>query len=133
MSQANVEIARSTYEALGRGDFEAAARGFHTDATWHNTRDFPGESVCVGVQAIMDFWRTLLSSFGEDGTTHVEHVAEGDGTVVLGIHSIGRGKASAVPIDGRYAVVFRMHDGKVSRADVYGTWEKALDAVGLTG
>jgi ketosteroid isomerase-like protein len=133
MSEANVEIARRTQEALGLEDFRAAARGFHIDATWHNTREFPGEPVCVGVQAIMEFWRALLSSFDEDGTMQVERVAEGDDTVVLGIRSTARGKASGVPLDTRYAVAYRMHDGKVSRADVYGTWKKALEAVGLEG
>jgi len=131
MSAENVETVLRTHEALGKGDFEAAARGFHPDATWHNTSDFPGEAVCVGVQAIMDFWRGLLSAF--EWTGYVEQVLDGEDTVVLGIHSTAQGRASGVPVDAGYAVAHRMRDGKIGRADVYGSWDKAVKAVGLDG
>jgi len=132
MSQDHVEIVRSTFDAMLRGDDEDATRGFHDDAVWQNTSVFPDPSICVGPQAILNFWATLTETF-QDSQTDVEQVAEGGDAVVLSLHSVGRGNASGVPVDVRWAAAFRVIDGKISRVDVHGDWAKALEAVGLEG
>ena len=132
MSQENAEIVRSTFDAMLRGDDEDATRGFHDDAVWQNTSVFPDPSICVGPQAILNFWATLTETF-QDSQTDVEQVVEGGDAVVLSLHSVGRGNASRVPVDLRWAPAFRVNDGKISRVDVHGDWAKALEAVGLEG
>jgi len=129
MSQENVEIVRRAFDAVRHGDHLGATRGFHADAVWHNTADFPGESTCVGPQAIIDFCRSMEEPF--EGAIDIERIIEGDDSVVLGFHSTGRGKASGVPLDFYWAAAFRVHNGKISRVDVHGDWLKALNAVGL--
>jgi ketosteroid isomerase-like protein len=133
LSQENVELVRRVFDAFGRGDFQEAARDFRSDATWHNTREFPGPPVCVGTPAIMNFWRELRSSFEDGGTTDLEQVVEGEDIVVLGIHSTFLGKTSGVSVDTRWAVACRVRGGTISRVDVYGDWSNALKAVGLEG
>jgi ketosteroid isomerase-like protein len=96
MSQENVEIVRSTFDAMLRGDDEDATRGFQEDAVWHNTSVFPDPSICVGPQAILNFWATLMETF-QESQTDVEQVVEGGDAVVLSLHSVGRGNASGVP------------------------------------
>jgi ketosteroid isomerase-like protein len=130
MSQENVEIVRSTFDAMLRGDVKDATRGFQDDAVWHNTSVFPDPSICVGPQAILTFWATLVESF-QQSRTEVEQVIAGGDAVVLSLHSVGRGNASGVPVDVRWAAAFRVIDGKISRVDVHGDWAKALEAVGL--
>ncbi|MDQ6811206.1 MAG: nuclear transport factor 2 family protein [Actinomycetota bacterium] len=132
MSQENAEIVRRTFDAMLRGDDEDAGRGFQEDAVWHNTSVFPDPSICVGPQAILNFWATLVETFRES-QTDVEQVVEGGDAVVLSLHSVGRGNASGVPVDLRWAAAFRVNDGKISRVDVHGDWAKALEAVGLEG
>ena len=132
MSQENAEIVRSTFDAMLRGDDEDATRGFQEDAVWHNTSVFPGPSICVGPQAILNFWATLVETFRES-QPDVEQVVEGGDAVVLSLHSVGRGNASGVPVDLRWAAAFRVIDGEISRVDVHGEWAKALEAVGLEG
>jgi ketosteroid isomerase-like protein len=132
MSQDNVEIVRSTFDAMLRGDDEDATRGFQVDAVWHNTSVFPGPSICVGPQAILNFWATLTEAFQESQTDVEQVVASGD-TVVLSLHSVGRGNASGVPVDVRWGAAFRVINGQISRVDVHGDWAKALEAVGLGG
>jgi ketosteroid isomerase-like protein len=131
MSQENVEMVRRGFDAVRRGDREGVERVFDADAVWHNTREFPGPATCVGPQAIVDFWATLLDSFEEDGRLDIERVVDGGETVVMSMHSVVRGKASGAPLDLRWAVAFTVRGGRVSRADVYGSWEKALQAVRL--
>jgi ketosteroid isomerase-like protein len=128
-----VEIAQRVIDAFNRRDYEKARHGFHADAVWHNTAAFPGQRICVGLEAIIDFWETLTESFEESGSRmDVERAVEGEDTVVLGIHSVGEGKASGVPLDFHWGAAFRMRDGKISRVDVHGDWAKALKASGLT-
>jgi ketosteroid isomerase-like protein len=54
MSQENVEIVRTTFDAICRRDYQRAKDGLHDDAAWHNTAEFPGPTVCVGPQAIAE-------------------------------------------------------------------------------
>jgi ketosteroid isomerase-like protein len=132
MSQENVEVVRHTFDAARRGDYQVAARGFPADAVWHNTAEFPGQRTCVGPQAIINFWETLFESFEESGgRMDIERVVKGKDSVVLGVHSSGRGRASGVPIDMHWGIAFRVRSGKISRVDVHGDLAKALEAVGL--
>jgi ketosteroid isomerase-like protein len=130
MSQENVEIVRRAFDAVRSGDLQGATRGFHADAAWHNTAEFPGQSTCVGPQAIVDFWETLVESF-EEGMMDIERVVSGQDSVVLGVHSTSRGTASGVPVDLRWAMAFQVRGSKISRVDVHGDWTKALAAVAL--
>jgi ketosteroid isomerase-like protein len=129
MSRENLEIVRRTFEAIFSRDLHRAATEFDRDAVWHNTREFPGPSICVGPQAIAEFWETLLESF--DGETSVEQVFDGEEGVAIGAHTVGRGTTSGVPLDVRWAIAARVASGKVSRVDVYGEWATALKAVEL--
>ena len=129
MSQENVEVVRRTFDAIFSHDFRRAATGFHHDAAWHNTREFPGPSICVGPQAIAKFWETLMESF--DGETSVEQITDGEDGVALGAHTVGRGTTSGVPLDLRWGIAARVASAKIPRVDVYGEWAKALKAVGL--
>jgi ketosteroid isomerase-like protein len=132
MSSQSVDLVRGAFDAVRQGDYHGAARSFHADAVWQNTAEFPGASTCVGIEAIMDSWATLLEAFDEsEGATEVERVVEGKDSVVLGVHSVGRGKASGVPLDFHWGAAFHLREGKISRVDVHGDWAKALTAAGL--
>ena len=128
MSQENVEVVRRTFDAICSRDFQDAATGFHDDAVWHNTREFPGPSICVGPQAIVDFWETLWESF--DGETSVEQIIDGEHGVAVGAHTVGRGTMSGIPLDVRWGIAARVASGKISSVDIYGDWAKALKDVG---
>jgi ketosteroid isomerase-like protein len=132
VSQENADLVRRMFDAVFRlRDYQAAARALHPDAVWHNTAEFPGQRACVGAPAIVEFWQTLLDSFEASGTIDIERVVVGEDSVVLGLHSVGRGKASGLPLDLRWGASCWVRDGKVSRVDVHGDWAKALEAVGL--
>src|SRR5213596_2047862 len=116
MSQENVEFVRCTFDAIFSRDLPRASTGFHHDATWHNTREFPGPSICVGPQAIAEFWGTLMESF--DGETSVTQIIDGEQGVALDAHTSGRGTTSGVPLDFRWAIAARVTCGRISRVDV---------------
>jgi ketosteroid isomerase-like protein len=132
VSQENVDLARDALDAVVQGDHDAASRWFHPDALWHNTREFPGPSRCVGPAEIINFWTALLEPFDAQAPRWtIERTAERDGSVALEVHSVAEGNASGIRLDVHWAAVFFMRQGKVGRVDVYGDWARACAAVGL--
>ena len=61
----------------------------------------------------------------------IERVADRGDWVVIGVHSLGRGKASGAPIDVRWNAAILLRDGTISRVDVHGDRAKALATAGL--
>jgi ketosteroid isomerase-like protein len=116
---------------MDRGDYDAAVREFDAEAIWHNTGAFPGPTICSGPAEIAAFWKALFETF-EDAKMDIEETAEIDDTVVVGLHSQGRGKTSGAPVDVRWGMSFRLERGRIIRADVYGEYGRALEAAGLT-
>ena len=130
MSQENVEVVRRFLVMMDRGNYDAAVREFDPDAKWHNTGAFPGPTICSGPAEIAAFWKALLEGF-EDAELDIEESAEIGDTVVVGLHSQARGRASGAPVDVRWGISFRFERGSIIRADVYGAYGRALEAAGL--
>ena len=131
MSQENVEVVRRFLVTMGSGDYDTAVRVFHADAKWHNTGAFPGPTICSGPAEIKAFWKALFEDF-ENAQLEIEETAETGDTVVVGLHSQAWGKASGAPVDVRWGMSFRFEGGNIIRADVYGKYGRALQAVGLS-
>ena len=116
--------------AIDRRDYADAAACLTADAEWHNTRGFPGPTVCRGADQITSFWEQLFEAYG-GSTTEIERIEQGDGVVAVLLHAQGSGRGSGVPIDIRWAHSFRLHGGLIDRVETYGDYERALKAVGL--
>jgi|SRR5215203_362851 len=130
MSQENVAVVHRALNALADLDHGQATAHFAPDAEWHNTSAFPGPRVCVGTDAILDFWKALNEGFSERGE-EIEQVWETGDFVVIGVHQWGSGRASGVPFDVRFAAIFEVVDQRIVRVDIYGAYAKALEAAGL--
>ena len=127
MSHENVEIVSAALRALGRLDRGQAAILFAPEAEWHNTSEFPGPSVCVGPDEIVDFWAGLVEGFGGGGN-EIEQITEIDRQVVVGMRSWGSGRQSGAPVDVRYAAIFELVDQRITCVRVHGDYHEALDA-----
>ena len=114
-------------QAIHDRDLEAVHRLFAPTATWHNTSVFPDERVIEGPDRILDFFDAIMEGLDETAYA-VERVAEAAGGVVVGFHTQGTGRASGVPLDVHWAVVVHVRDERISRIDVYGSFERALEA-----
>ena len=116
-------------DAVGRTDLEAMERLLDPAVTWHNTRVFPGPGVLHGPREIFDFYSGLLEEF-ETGEFSLERVVETGSGVVIELHSRSHGRSSRVPIDVRWAMLVRVRGERVVRIDVFGSFERALEAAG---
>jgi ketosteroid isomerase-like protein len=129
VSEENMGLVRRTFDAISRQDYREAVRGFHADAVWNNTAEFPGPQRCVGVDAIIDFWTTLVEPFEQGARSQrIVRAIEDGNTVVIEVRSVGRGAGSGAPVDVRWGAVFWLRDGLIGRVDVHGNWEKARAA-----
>jgi ketosteroid isomerase-like protein len=130
MSKENSRSCVQRLPAIRERDRGAAAAFFTADAEWHNTSAFPGPRVCVGPDAIIDFWMTFVEDF-EFGGDEIEQVLDIGCRVVVGFHQWGSGRRSGVPFDLRYAAIFELGEERIVRVNIYGEYVKALSAVGL--
>lgn len=132
MSQRNLEIVRRFIEALDGEAFDDAMSCLDDDAQWHNTTAFPETRTLVGPKAIIGFWQWLGEAFeSADTGIDAERLTAGHDCVVAGVRSRGRGARSDIPMDVRYALSFSLRANKIVRVDVYGDFDKALEATGL--
>ena len=68
-----------------------------------------------------------------DLTISVEDITDaGPGRVIAVSHIAGTARASGVPAELRFAVVWTIRDGKIVRGREYLTMDEALQAAGLT-
>jgi ketosteroid isomerase-like protein len=131
MAHDNVDVVRRSFEALSRGDFEAAFAEHAPDTEWRTASDEPDAQTYRG----MDGLRRLVATVAEPwddrfkGSVVLEDfIARGPWVVVpwrARLH--GRGSGLEIEVFETYAVLVRA--GKIVRVDEYRTTEEALEAV----
>jgi ketosteroid isomerase-like protein len=130
MSQENVEIVRSVYEAANRGDWEGVFRdldpGFElTTPAGLDAGVYRGRDECQG------FWEEMLTAFEGYSLQPEEFLETGDQVVVV-VKSRLRPKGSSGDIERRTASVWTLREGKAVSAGIFRNPKEALEAVGLS-
>ncbi len=106
MGREDVELLKSAYEALNRGDTEAALEALEPGAEWCEHSALPEAGTYHGRKAIERF----LESWHEF-RQEVERIVVGGDRVALLLHSFAVGKGSGVEVESRYA-----HSGRCATA-----------------
>jgi ketosteroid isomerase-like protein len=132
VSQRNVEIVRDSFEAFGRGDFNAAFAAYDPAAEWQTAEDEPDSRTYTGVDELRAFVAHLADPwtdrFGQ-AIRFEDFIDCGDWVVVPWSGRLhGHGSGIEIEVSETYAVLVR--DGKIARVDEYRTVEQALEAVG---
>ena len=128
----NVAIARSSYEAFGRGDLDGALAMMHDDIEWHQAQGLPHGGIYHGLAnvraAIFD---PLDEAWWEDfDATPTEFLVGGDHVVVLGRYT-GRGKQTGAPLDIPFAHVWHFSGGRAVRFHQFTDTRGWVAALGL--
>ena len=127
MSQENVEIVRSIYRAVERGDY-SSSEWADPDIEFVAPHE---ERPLRGVEAMQRSWRDFLTAW-KDFKAEPEEIIDA-GEQVLVVEKVGvRGRGSGAPAEGlRSASLFTFRDGRVVRLVEYMDRAEALEAVGL--
>jgi ketosteroid isomerase-like protein len=129
MSEENVKLLRSLYEAFNRGDFDAAVRAAHPDVELIP----PGGQSPVRGRAALRAW--MEPDAFEDQRFEPLDFTVNAGKVLVRHRMTGRGAGSGVEFDLTLFVVFTIDDGGlVTRLEGFLPHEEAeaLEAAGLS-
>ena len=128
MSQENVEIVRSGFEALNAGEPDLSI--VDPAVVYHPRSDEPDPSPHVGRDAYERLLGGFLESFRDLWFEVVELIDAGDRVIVSTVlHA--RGAVSGASVDDTYVFVYKMRDGLAVEGWEYREMSEALKAVGL--
>jgi len=132
MSQANVDLVRSIYQAFAAGDVPGVLGRMAPDMVWNEAENFPyadgnpyrgHDAILAGVFA------RLGSEWEGFAAIPDEFLDAGDAVVVLGRYR-GTCKATGRSLDAQLAHVWRVADGK---ATAFQQYTDTLQAARVTG
>jgi ketosteroid isomerase-like protein len=131
MSQENVEVVRSMFDAWNRRDYAAALRLVAPEirvesALGHGDLDGTYDGIPAVQRWLARFWGSFI-----EFRTEIEECIPVEDEVVVAAHHHGRGKASGVEVEMRNWHVCTVRDGKVVRLRFVPTRPEALEAAGL--
>jgi uncharacterized protein len=121
MSQQNVSLVQSLYEAFGRGDIPAILGAMDPDIVWDipQAPDYPLGGIHRGPQGIAsEFFSVIPSYYQEFAAIPQQVVDDGDRVIVLGEYR-GKGKASGTAFQVPVTHVYGFRDGKWIRFQEY--------------
>jgi ketosteroid isomerase-like protein len=129
MSQENVEIVPSAYEAANRRDWETAFRDQHPDVELILP---PPSGTYRGREQIQGYWEDLLAAF-DGASTELEEIVESVDRVVVVVKTRARPKGSSAEIEVRNGHLWTIRDGNATSMPVFPEPEKALEAASMRG
>jgi ketosteroid isomerase-like protein len=132
MSQENVELVRRAFGVVTiPGDPEAMVAASHTDFEMHLV-GVAGEPVrYAGAGGIREFFRDVAQSWESFRFKSTDLRDLGDRVLVLG-HVRGRGRASGVEVDDRWAWIVELRGGRAVSLHGFLDHREALEAAGLS-
>ena len=128
MSEENVEIVRSQFEEMARGDFRGLA-DVADDFEFVTSPEVPDAGTYRGEAAVG--WVTAwVESFDQLTIEGTEFIDAGD-QVIVALHQRGRPRGSQTVVEGRWWQVSTLREGTLTRVQVFPSRVEALEAAGL--
>src|SRR5438128_2624443 len=121
MSRENVEIVRQLNSVYNERSFEDNRDLIDPDFVWDMSRmEVPESAAYSGLPGLRNFLDTWGEGFAAEHVELEEILDAGDRVLVM-IHHTGRGRASGIEVDQRYAMVWTLRAGRALRMDMYPT------------
>jgi ketosteroid isomerase-like protein len=131
MSHENVEIVREMYEAMNRGDWNAAFANASPEIEWETDHRHPKAGIYRGHDEFRRFMEDLEDTFEQSVIEPERFFARGD-RVVAFIKIRRKPMGSSANVEIRIGELWTFHEGKLVRGQGFGEREKALKAAGLS-
>jgi len=118
--QQNLEIIRRGYDAFGHGDIDTLLSLFDEQIEWitPGPADLPTAGRRTGRQQVGQFFQTLADVLEIQRFEPSNFVAQGDQVIVTGTDT-ARVKTTGKMLEGTWAHVFTLKNGKVARFQEY--------------
>jgi ketosteroid isomerase-like protein len=131
MSQENIEIVRTVFDATNRGDWDTVLAAYSPDTEWDDRDLRPEGAVYEGIDAMraeMRAWFGTWSNYHQE----IEQLLDAGDDVVVVLSESGVGKGSGATMGQRIGVVVTVRGGLIARTRLYRDPTQALEAVGLS-
>jgi uncharacterized protein len=131
MSQENVGLVRSLYEAFGRGDVPTVLAAMDPGIVWNEAEGFPyaDKNPYVGPSAVVEGVFARLGGEWDGFSVAPEELLDaGDTVVAMGRYN-GTYKKTGTRIHAQFAHVWRVRGGKIVRFQQYTDTLQAAKAV----
>jgi ketosteroid isomerase-like protein len=132
MSQENVEVVRSVFGAVNRGDRETAFGLADPEIVVDATRRVFNPTTYGGIEGLRQWADDMDDVWQKFRVEVIEFIDAGDRVVVV-IRLHGKGKTSGIEVQQRVAGIWSVRNGRVVRVEIgYTDPREALEAVGLS-
>lgn len=131
MSQADIEGLRAVYEAVSRGDWDAAFQDARPDFELIPPDQNPLAGTYRGRDAIRAFFAELWAAF-EEVTIEPGSFLELDDRILVSLLMRLRPSDSPASLEMQLTHLWTMRDGKPARCEVFLQREQALEAAGVS-
>ena len=118
----NVDAARSSYEAFGRGDLEALREMLAEESTWLTSDELPLGGETQGRDAILGNFAQIPSYWSSFSVEPEEFIDAGEWVVVRGTQRAGNESGD---FEAPFAHLMKFADGKLVRGEFYADSAKA--------
>jgi ketosteroid isomerase-like protein len=122
MSQENVAVVVKQFRDTNARDFPAVMEAYAEDVVLvlHGEKAGILSPTASGKAAVGEWYGDWFRQFGRDYRFDIEESrGSGDRVLLVATHH-GRGRDSGVPVEERWAYVYTVRDGKVSRVELWG-------------
>jgi ketosteroid isomerase-like protein len=116
MSEQNLELARSAYDAFGRGDIAAVLGALSEDVDWNTPAVLPHAKDARGREEVGQFFQGLASTWEDFAVEAQDFVASGDRVCVIGRAT---GKLGGTETGYGFVHAWTVRDGELARLDEY--------------
>jgi ketosteroid isomerase-like protein len=130
MSQENVAVVRTGFEAFNRRDQAAFLAVFAPDVRFRSYLDAVDPQAEQGHDGMRAWWDRVLSVIPNWEFWPVD-LRDLDDHVVVEVHQTGSAAQSGIPIDETLWSAFTLRAGRITRWATFRTEQEALEAVGL--
>jgi ketosteroid isomerase-like protein len=118
----NVDTARASYEAFGRGDLEALKEMLSEDSTWLTSDELPLGGETQGRDAILGNFTQIPNYWTSFSVEPEEFIDAGEWVIVRGTQRAGHDGDS---FEAPFAHLTKFADGKIVRGEFYADSAKA--------
>ena len=129
MSQEDVDIVRSIYDAFGRGDVRAMMGLLHPEVEVYQSERLPWGGRYAGAEGVGEFLNRFANAV-EPELEPEEIVDDGAGHVVVVGRTRGKARGSGRTFEVRSIHVWTVRNGKAARFEAYADTRKVLEALG---
>ena len=131
VSEEDIAVVRDQFEAVNERDFERAMGHYAEDVTLVVHPGFGLETgTFEGKKTVGEWFGQWFQVMDANFRFEIDEARPIGGFVFLHADLFGEGRSSGAPVHSDLGYLYEVEDGKVTRAQIFGSREDALEAAG---